>query len=513
MRAEITSYECHYAPQQCLCIKPIKQKTTGFTQHLLRQTDLSTLLTITSPVHFAIEAQNDFPFCLKEAPQFQAKILLWEEGGSLLLKDAITKEGNAILEFFNLQNSDAEKVDVSSKGDTLYSDVELVKRIPLCKHCGMSQVRLKETTIKLIKHSNVAGRKCVIRYHAHRYLCKCCGRTFFEDNPFVFKAQKISVLTISNILEDLKNPAETFSNVGKRYGISPTSVASIFDEHVAMPRLPLPSYLCIDESYSFKSEKSNYVCMFVNFENGDPIDVLPSRRKETLIEYFSRLPLEERRNVKIVGMDMWDTYRSVVKRFFPRAICSADHYHIKQDMNRKADRIRIRVMKRYTPADIEYYLLKHFNWLLFKHKDSKDKDGNLLLDPERPRKFNQRLKKDLNFYEILELIKCIDSELTEAIVLTEKCHDFYENSTYDTAEKNLKKLIGEFRAAQSDDMRAFGETLAVWKQEVINSFIVVNNEYSINPADGQVVSRKIKVNNSIMLSAGYFYPHLFYFGR
>lgn len=203
-----------------------------------------------------------------------------------MMKSALSNDGNAILEFFNLQNSEVDKVDLHTVDGVLIADIELVDQKPPCKYCGMDRIRIKERPVKMIKHSNAVGRPCQIRYHAHRYKCLCCGRTYFEHNPFVFKAQKISVLTVTSILEDLKNPAETFSNVAKRYNISPTSVASIFDQHVDMKRLPLPKYMCIDESYSFHSEKSNYVCMFVNFETGDPIDILPSRHMDDLLEYL-----------------------------------------------------------------------------------------------------------------------------------------------------------------------------------------------------------------------------------
>ena len=241
------------------------------------------------------------------------------------MKDSFSHEGNAIIEFFNLQNTDVERVDLHSEDEKLIADVELKDIRGRCIFCDMDKIRLKEKTVKLIKHANAAGRPCEIRYHAHRYKCLICGRTFYENNPFVFKAQKVSVLTVKNILEDLKNPAETFSNAAKRYNLSPTSVASIFDEHVSMNRLPLPRYMAIDESYSFHSDDSKYVCMFINFETGEPIDILPSRKEDDLLEYFRRIPLEERRNVELVGMDMWKTYRKVVKEVFPRAYCVADH--------------------------------------------------------------------------------------------------------------------------------------------------------------------------------------------
>lgn len=414
------------------------------------------------------------------------------------MKDALSTEGNSIIEFYNLQNSDIEKIDLSSEGDNLIADIELKNTKPPCKHCGMVRIRLKEKSVKLIRHSNAAGRPCLIRYHAHRYKCLVCGRTYYEDNPFVFKAQKVSVLTVTNILEDLKNPAETFSNVAKRYKLSPTSVASIFDEHVVMHRLPLPEYMAIDESYSFRSEDSKYVCMFIDFMTGDPIDILPSRKEDDLLEYFRRIPLEERRNVKLVGMDMWKTYRKVVKEVFPRAYAVADHFHIKQEMHRKIDRIRIRVMKRYSTKSEEYYLLKHFPWLLYKHNDARDKDGNYLFDPDRPGKFNHKFNKELNFFDLLDLIRCIDPELTEAIDLKDKCNNFYKNNTYDTCEKALKQLIKDFRAASTEDMRAFGNTLAEWHHEIENSFIVIGHEYSVDHRDGHVGSLKIKINSNSM---------------
>ena len=406
---------------------------------------------------------------------------------------------DSVLELFNLQPDEIKSFDISSDKDaTTIVDIELLNRKPPCPHCHMDRIHNKEIVIKNINHAVLSDRKCILRYHAHRYTCLSCGRTFFEHNPFVFKAQKISVLTVKNILEDLRNPAETFSNIAKRYHLSPTSVASIFDEHVQMERLPLPRYLCVDEVYSFKKEDSKYVCMFVNFETGDPIDVLPSRRKEVLLEYFMSIPQKERENVLLVGMDMWDTYRDVAKAVFPNSLCVADHYHIIQEMNRKIDKVRIRLMKSFPTDSAEYYLLKHFNWMIFKDPDITDRDGKLLFDPNRSKRFNHKLKLELNYYEILDLILSIDQELTESINLKNRCVNFYKHSTYQKAEQDLKYLIRCFKSSSILEMREFGNTLSKWKYEVINSFIVVDHSYTVDYRDGHVVSHPIKINSAIM---------------
>ena len=79
---------------------------------------------------------------------------------------------------------------------------------------------------------------------------------------------KISALTVQNVLRDLKKQSETFASVASRYHISPTSAASIFDQHVKMPRLPLPELMCWDEAYAFfhEGEKSKYVFTILDFQ-------------------------------------------------------------------------------------------------------------------------------------------------------------------------------------------------------------------------------------------------------
>ena len=48
------------------------------------------------------------------------------------------------------------------------------------------------------------------------------------------------------------------------------------------------------------------------------------------------------------------------------------------------------------------------------------------------------------------------------------------------------------------EMKEFARTLANWKQEIINSFIIVNHLYKINKDTGQVVVSDQKLNNGIM---------------
>ena len=132
------------------------------------------------------------------------------------------------------------------------------------------------------------------------------------------------------ILKDLQEPGETFTHAAKRYHISPTSVSSIFDSVVSIPRAKLPEIMCTDENYAFhsKTQNSKYICLLIDQTNGQPIDILPSRRYEYLDKYFSNIPKYEIDQVHIMITDMYEPYRRIIKKHFKNAIHVVDHYHV-----------------------------------------------------------------------------------------------------------------------------------------------------------------------------------------
>ena len=405
-----------------------------------------------------------------------------------------------LINLFHLNTDDIANITCSEVNHLMVLHITLVDKHPVCPHCGTGAPKIKEYVIKEITHSALTAQKCIIKYRARRYKCSLCGKTYYEFNPFVFKSQKISILTVHNILKDLKDYNETFTSVARRHHVSPTSVCSIFDAHVDIGRNHLSDIINFDEVYAFKSKYSKYVCVLLDFENQIPIDVLPSRKKEDLIEYFRKIPLEERKKVKYVCSDMYDTYRDVAHKMLPNAKCVLDYFHLSQDFHRKMDTIRINTMKGYrdNKKSDEYYLLKKFNWLLFKNPNEEDKDKNKLFDTERERKYNYHFKSYLNYYELRDKLLNISNNLTTCYSLKLKLVDFYSDSTINNAKQNLEELIRECIESDIEEMIAFSKNLIKWKQEIINSFTIVGFEYKIEADKGQVVVCGKKVNNAII---------------
>ena len=114
-------------------------------------------------------------------------------------------DDSSILELFNLESQDIQSIQCTRQKDALILEVTLTDTRPPCPDCGCSNVKIKGYVLKKINHSALNDRRCIIRYHARRYSCPVCHRTYYEHNPFVFKQMKISALTVINILDDLKS--------------------------------------------------------------------------------------------------------------------------------------------------------------------------------------------------------------------------------------------------------------------------------------------------------------------
>lgn len=404
----------------------------------------------------------------------------------------------SVLELFGLEKDDIDYIQYINANGSALIDVKLTARYEPCPDCGSFDPWINDYRIKRIRHSILSDRKCTLVYHARRYRCRACRHVYLEKNPFVFRKMRISAKTVQNVLSDLKDYNETFSSVARRYDISPTTAASIFDAHVRISRKSLPEMISIDEVYAFRHHSDKYVCVLLDFRHNRPVDILNSRRLDILTSYFMAIDLEERKKVKAVSFDMYDTYRTITRTCLPNAIGIVDRFHLCQEYNRKADSIRIRIMKGFRKGTDEYYLCKHFNWVLFKHDDTDAKDGKPLFDSNRTRKYNQHFKRYLNYYDIRELLLDIHPDLRKAWNFKEDIYDFYRSATVENGDEELTKLIRKLRETGIPELVKFAGTLIKWRTEIINSLTVFDYYYNVNKDTGHVDVLQRRMSSAII---------------
>ena len=109
--------------------------------------------------------------------------------------------------------------------------------------------------------NDIDGRKVVIRIHQRRFICPNCGKVFTEYFQSVCRRDKVTIRLWERLgKEMLEEKDNTFRMIGRRYGVSPTTVTRAFKDYVAQLDkqrvLKAPKVLGIDEVYvKFKKEK------------------------------------------------------------------------------------------------------------------------------------------------------------------------------------------------------------------------------------------------------------------
>ena len=399
------------------------------------------------------------------------------------------------IKLLNLEdvNIDLTKSHIDKVNGNLVVTVVLNNTTTSCKECGSLSIVTKEYKIKKITHSISTNQPCILNYKARRFRCKDCGKTFQEHNPFCQEDEKLSLYTVIKILEKLRSHTSTFTSVSKDLNISIQTVVNVFDNYVSGTRLKFEEVICIDEIYTNKLTSKKYSCVVMDFKTKQVIDLYPSRLKYDLIENFMRIPLEERKRVKYVIIDMWDTYKQVSLDVFPNAIIAVDSFHVIKHLNLAIDMIRLKVMRKYDKghsklenAEMYYYMLKKFHYFFTKNYD-KIYDGNIKVP---------KLHTSWDKHEIRKYLLSIDTDLAYAYNLKQEYQEFNLTAKYETCDEELNKLINDFRSSHLKEFQEFGKLLNHWRVEIKNSFITIN--VTIKDKDGNYKVVKKRLSNGLM---------------
>ena len=397
-----------------------------------------------------------------------------------------------ITTLLNISADQIESLHVVSSKESVDYFISLKVEIPDCPYCGNKMISNGYGRIKPIKHPTLFDTKSVIHYKPHRYLCKACGKTVSQDNPFTFRRFSSSYLLLRNVMNKLGNLNYTLDMIAKELHLSNTQVNNYLDSYVTIPPMPLPQSLGIDEIHNpeMAYKGSAYLCIMVDNQNRCIYDVLGSRSKNYLDNFFYGFKEEEKAAVKYVSIDMWEPYKDLAYKHFKNCIVAVDPFHVVKHLCKDFDDLRIRIMNQTVYGSNAYYLLKKWNWLL--------KADHVDLDNEP--QYNNRFKMKLNRRQILKMLLDLSPELEKAYVLKEKYRSFNKNMSYDEAKENYDVLVKEYEDANIAEYREFVSILHTWKKEILNSFLRPYEDHKLSNAFCENINGKI--NTYLDISRG-----------
>lgn len=334
----------------------------------------------------------------------------------------------------------------------------------ICPHCANNKILVRGSKTQIINYSSVLEDNLFIHLHRRIFKCKLCDKYFYEDNPFCDEGKQNSIYREYKILQALKDLNATYTSVAKRFNVSPTYVSNLFDKRINLSRLKLPKILCVDEVYSKKLSFHHYCFILYSPRDRKIIDVLDSRHSDSLEEYFSKIPMEERDNVEFFSSDLYEPYRKIAKKFFPKAKICADPFHVIKNISSCVHAVRIDTMKRYSylknSNDNYYWLFKSF-WKLIMRDPS-----NLSHKKFKLNKTGQYLSQ----VEIVEYMLKISPKLDLVYKLYHDYRNFNYMATLDNVISWFDSVIIDYQSSELQELIPAWKLMINWHDEIVNSF-------------------------------------------
>jgi transposase len=97
--------------------------------------------------------------------------------------------------------------------------------------------------------------------------------------------------------------------------------------------------LSIDEISKRKGHQ-DFATVVCDIDRGDLVEVIDSHKQDKIVEVLEQQPLEIRKQVKEVSVDMWGGFPKVIEKVFPNAVVVIDRFHVMKAVNNDLNKIR-----------------------------------------------------------------------------------------------------------------------------------------------------------------------------
>lgn len=323
----------------------------------------------------------------------------------------------------------------------LQCSVRLAERVE-CPRCGYLKVRPKAYVVRELKHAKWAGKLVYLHLKVSKLVCERCKRHFMSPVPGVLPKKRATESFRQEIFH-LHHGGLTQKHLSITHSIAATTVERWYKDFVVyrvkeLDRRSCPLVLGIDEH--FFSRKHGYATTFVDLRNHKVFDVVLGRSELALDTFLKRLSGRER--VKVVVMDLSETYRAIAKKYFPNAMIVADRFHV----------IR---------------LLNHHFLKLWQNLDPEGRKNRGLLSLMRRHRWRleprQRgaLKEYLEKYPALDVLYDFKQDLVELLLKKQQSKD----SVRDLIPQLLWHLE-ECLKSPWETLQTLGRTLKSWVEPI-----------------------------------------------
>lgn len=336
-----------------------------------------------------------------------------------------------------------DRVETHSKRIDIYCHSESGSAI--CPVCQKPTSITNQSYRREIRDLDISGKEVWLHISERQFVCIACNRYFMEKFDWV-DPHKSYTKRQAKWIFDLcaKQP---FSEVAALVNMCHKTVERLYYSEAEKQLKLKERYaqvrkLGIDE-LAHRKGKSDYCCVLTDLDRGIQLDILPNRKKETLIAHFQSLGLEFCQQIEVVSCDIWEPYILVARACFPQAKIVIDYFHVVKALKEALDSYR-KSLRHKAPEVASFKKLK---WILFKRSDQcSDAEKQILQNA-----FDQ----------------C--AELEEMYQLRNSFHYTFEFcNTKEQARWHIEQWLEDARFLQNKHWNKFLKTLCNWMDYILN---------------------------------------------
>jgi len=373
---------------------------------------------------------------------------------------------NNIKELFNLKGVLIKKIE--NFDDFFEIHIEMPKKEHICPCCNTTTSKIHDYRIQIIKDSPLNSKKIFLHYKKRRYVCKNCGKKFYEDNNFVRPKFRTTNSLLAYVIDELKK-MKTIKSIAEDCGVSSNYIFRLLP-YLCAPSRKLPRVLCIDE---FKGNTGGfkYNVILLDGETHKIFDIVKCRHQHFLADYFKQFPKEERDNVKFFVSDMYSVYRNLAFTYFQNAKTIVDRFHFTRWAVKVVDDLRKEIQNKLPPSERKF----------FKYS------RRLLLG----RQCNIKTEQDLDYlkYMLNNFSENLRTAYREKEALLDIIHS---DESSDIKIKKFNEWVNRNSSSPVPELRECSKTFSNWAQGIRNSLAY---DFSNGPTEG--TNTKIKTYKRI----------------
>ena len=339
-------------------------------------------------------------------------------------------------ELLNLPSIKITAIKIDPQVITISCQVRQAGQV--CPNCGKITNSINGYYQRTLRDLNMGSRQVQLVVKMRQFYCKNCPRYFSETLPFADLNKEYTHRQTDYMFCLARK--QSYSEVAAIVDVSPKTIERLVlakcETLIDVPRrYAQVRRLGIDE-HSHRKGKKDFLCILSDLDRGILIDILPNRKKETLMAHFKALGPVFCAQITDVACDYWDAYMTTAQSCFPQATLILDRFHVVKWLNESLDNFRKELRK--SDKDNPHY--KKLKWVLYKqyHKLS----DNQLDDLDRAFADSPALKSLYQarerFHHILDNKKTVDDALAE---INKWINDLADKgiTAFDTFIKTLSK--------------------------------------------------------------------------